>query len=526
MSQEQNADLLNWWNEQSFVGKQLFKLEENGEIILCANSNIKERSIAKISPENADTVVKNLVEKFAGVEAKVIEMEVEWLATDDKLKLADKVVSVKEFLHHSNALGDFEKLALLVHDWEHTIYTLSQENYEAKLKLTQLAESLAESDEWKETTQVFKDIADRWKLAGHVDKNRNDKLWNRVEAARKAFHERKRHHHEDNEKDMLHHLDLKIDLVEQAEAIAKSEDWKKTTEAFHRLTEEWKTIGHTINKKNEELWQRFVAAKSAFFDKKREHSIKIQQQQEQNYIIKLAIVERAEALQESKEWNATTQAYLALKEEWKKAGRVPQEKADELQNRFTKSQDHFFEARRQYTEAIRMEQENNYKLKNALLERAEELKYATQWGVATGEMMNLMEEWKKIGPIAREHGDKMWEDFTAARKYFFTRKDEYWEQRKKNEEAQKAARIAQAKDLVVRLEKDIKEEEEKLADFKIAIENITPGKKAAELREHLEKLITDGERQLKRLQEKFAQAERDLAIVPAPAKKENILQPE
>jgi hypothetical protein len=60
------------------------------------------------------------------------------------------------------------------------------------------------------------------------------------------------------------------------------------------------------------------------------------------------------------------------------------------------------------------------------------------------------------------------------------------------------------------LEAEIKEENEKLADFRIAIENITPGKKADELRNHLSKLISEGERKIVRLQEKFNQATEDM----------------
>jgi len=506
MSQDLGYDLISWWDEQSFDGKELFSMDEAGTLTLRANPYIKERVIAHISIENADIVLGNLKEKFVHLDAKVRELELEWVGAEDKMKLAEKVQHVKDAVNQANAVGDFEKMATLVHTWEHAIFALSEENYNAKLKMTELAESLAESDQWKDATQAFRDISDKWKHSGHVDKNRNDKLWNRIEAARKIFHDRKRKHQEEEEKDLLHNLDLKIDLVEQAEAIATSTDWKNTTEIFHRLTEEWKTIGHTLNKKNEELWQRFLAAKSAFFEKKREHSAMVQQEQEANYVIKLALAEKAEALKDSTDWTATTQAQAALNEEWKKTGRVPHEKADELRKRFSEAQEHFFEAKRKHTETIRTEQENNYVQKKAILDRAEELKYSNYWGEATAELGELLNQWKKIGPTPRIYGDKLWEDFNAARKFFFARKDANREQRKQYAESQKVARVEQAKSMVVKLRNDIKEEEEKLIDFKNGLENITPGKKAAQLREHLEQLIAEGERNIKRMKERYAAA--------------------
>ncbi len=510
MSQEQSFDILGWWNDQSFPSKELYKIDENGDLLLRENSNIKERIIAKVAPENADVVIKNLQEKFAAVESKVKEVEIEWVATEDKQKLADKVLHIKDYLQHANAIGDFQKLALLVHDWEHALYLIAEENHAEKLKLTELAESLAESDQWKDTTQAFKDIADKWKQAGYVDKGRNDKLWNRLEAARKGFHERKRVHHEEEEKDLLHNLDLKIDLVEQAEAIAGSQEWKATSDTFHRLTDEWKTIGHTINKKNEELWHRFLAAKSAFFEKKREHSGKIAQEQEKNYEVKVILAEKAEAMKESTDWNVTAQAYIALMDEWKKSGRIPQEKGDELWKRFNGAQEQFFDAKKKHFDEIRSVHEQNYTLKKAILDRAEQIKDSNRWGETTGEMQQLLDDWKKIGPIARKHGDKMWEDFNAARKHFFARKDEGREQRKQYAVEQKEVRAEQAKEQIGKLSDDVKEEEEKLADFKVAIENITPGKKAAELRKHLENLIAETEVKIKRLQDKYGQAKKDI----------------
>ncbi len=514
MSQELIADLTAWWNDQAFAGKELYALNETGTLTLLTGNNVKERVVAELTAESADVVLKNLQEQYAKTEAKVKELEVEWVAAEDKMKLADKVAHLKDMVNTVAAVGDMQKLGLLLHDWQHTIYALTEEHYQERVKLAEVAESMAESDKWKETTQAFKDLADKWRTMGAIDKSRADKLWNRIEAARTKFQERKRVHHDEEEKDMLHNMDLKIDLVEQAEAIAASEDWKATTEAFHRLTDEWKTIGHTHHKKNEELWQRFLAAKSAFFEKKREHSSRIQHEQEHNYEVKLALTEKAEAMQNNTDWNVTAQAYAALVDEWKKTGRVPAERGDDLWKRFNAAQDIFFTAKRKHVEELKESQENNYNQKAALLERAEQIKNSKHWGETTGEMNRLMDEWKKIGPIARSHGNKMWEDFMAARKHFFARKDANREQHKQYVEHQKVERVKRAKNTVVELRDEIKEEEEKLADFKNGLENITPGKKAEELRAHLEKLITEGTQKIKRLQEKYEQAQKDLESQP------------
>lgn len=522
MTPELDNNIINWWVNLSFEGKEQYSFDEGGVLLLKSSDLLKERTVATIAEENCELVFKTLTDKYDTFLSKVRETEVEWIATEDKLKLADKVDHLKDTLNTINAIGDLAKVAQLLAEWEHSIKGLVQVNYDAKLKLAELAESLKESTEWKETTQALKDLGDKWKLAGYVDRRRNDQLWNRIEAAKQVFFDRKRLHHKEEETDLLHTLDLKIELAEKAESLSMSEDWKATTEAYQKIMDEWKSIGRTLPKKNEELWQRIIAAKSIFFERKRENFNKIQLEQEQNYTIKMALIEKAEAMKESRDWAVTAQAYAALMDEWKKTGRVAQEKSDELWKRFIDAQEQFFEAKKKHSEATRAAFEKNFQEKSALLKRAEELKNSSRWGDVTTEMNRLFDEWKKIGPVPREHNNTLWEAFVSARKHFFNRKDANREQRKEYATAQKSARIEQAYSLVHKMKQEIAAEEERMADLQNAIDNITPGKKADELRTHLDALIADSRAKMKRMHEKLAAGEDELKAVEEKEKAEQM----
>jgi hypothetical protein len=511
MAQQSNLiELQSWWNEISFPEKELFHLKDNGELVLRAGENNKERLISALTPENAEIVIKALQEKFPEVEAKVKELQVEWVQAEDKLKLAGKVERIKDYLQHTNAIGNFNTLLHEVKDWENTIAALSEENYQVKLKLVEQGEALIESNNFKETTQAFRDIADKWKQTGYSDRHKSDALWNRLEAARNKFYERKRQSQDDHEKEMMQNLDLKMELAEKAENLAMSEDWKATSEIFRQLMEQWKTIGRATNDKNEELWNRFITAKNTFYDRKKANFESIQQEQETNYKLKLALVEKAEAVKDSTDWAATTQAYADLMEEWKNIGRVPIEKADELWNQLNAAKEVFFQAKRTNFESMRLSLEDNYAQKIAILKRAEALKNATNWREATEEMNELMVEWKKIGAVPREHSNNIWNQFLAARKHFFERKDANREERKKLAEKHKHVRLQQAQSFLQKLHDEIKEEEERLLDFRSGLENITPGRKEQELRSHLENLIRQGEAKLKSKHEKIAEVTQEL----------------
>lgn len=506
--------ITSWWENISFTGKDNYLLDANGQLIQKAIGSLKERVISTLSTDTADITLKALKDKFSEVESKFKELQTEWETSTDKLKLIGKVERMKDYLQHTAAIGSIQSFVTALAGFEDNIKALTDENFRLKEILAKEAETFADSNNWKETTQAFKDLADKWKQIGYVDKNRNDELWNRIEAAKNKFYDRKRQNQEDVNKELLQNLDLKMEMVEKAEKLAASDEWKETTEAFHNLMEEWKKTGRTIHDKNEELWHRFITAKNTFFDKKKAHFDIIQQEQEANLLAKTALAEKAESLKDSTEWTATAQAFTALMDEWKKIGRVPHDKADEIWNRFISAKEQFFNARKHHTEHLKVSQQDNYAQKLALVKRAEQLQNSTHWREATDEMIELMEEWKKIGPVPREHNEVIWEQFSKARKKFFERKDANREHRKQMAEKNKAQRVERAHSFVKQLEEEIKDEKERLEDFKNSIQNITPGRKAEELRLHLEKLIAQTENKIQHKLTKLEDARKQVAQNP------------
>ncbi|MBS1588399.1 MAG: DUF349 domain-containing protein [Bacteroidetes bacterium] len=482
--------LQDWWINAELPAKQFCKLDENGDLILKSFNRNSDRVLANLKLENAQALINALTEKFPEVAGRVEEVANEWNEANDKVKLLGKVNRLKEYLNHAIAIGNFEELFKYVENWELEINKRIEENFKQREVLVIRAEQLAlTSDRWKEDTQSFKDFVEQWKQIGYVERHRNDQLWERLEKAKDQFYERKRQHFENAEKEMLQNLDLKIEIVEKAENQALSEDWKQTTDLFKNLMDEWRAIGFTWNDKNEELWARFIIAKNKFFERKNSHFETIKTEQEENYCRKLVLVEKVEALKESRDWNKTSQAITAIMEEWKGIGRVPLEKSNELWNRLQSAKDYFFTEKRQHQQNLRVTLDDNFARKRALAKRANELKDSNHWREVTEEFNELFVEWKKIGPVPREYGDTLWEEFIAAKKYFFKRKDEDRDKRKKFFEQKIKEKEARAKAFLSDLQNELKEEQEKLADLLIALENITPGLKEKELRAHLDKLI-------------------------------------
>ncbi|NDC40776.1 MAG: hypothetical protein EBZ77_04365, partial [Chitinophagia bacterium] len=120
--------LMAWWDQQTFPGKASYRIDANGNLMLNSQQFLKERKVAHLSPENADFVLHNLREKYNDLLARVTEVETEWLAAEDKLKVADRVDHIKELLQAMNVVGEIEKPAAIVGQWMHTIGGLIAEN--------------------------------------------------------------------------------------------------------------------------------------------------------------------------------------------------------------------------------------------------------------------------------------------------------------------------------------------------------------------------------------------------------------
>jgi hypothetical protein len=486
--------LKQWWATKTFEGKEFCSLDENGDLRIVPFS---DKVISKLNHVTGDAVIQGLIDKFKDLEKQVQELGQEWSQNEDKLRLMGKVHRLHDYAKSINAIGHFEEILSSIKNYEQTIQDIIEANYKEKVDFLKEAEAIVIDNNWKEATQKFKELSEKWKTIGFVDKKRNEALWEKFELLKTKFFENKRQHQDDIEKEMLQNLDLKMELVEKAEAIAASENWKETTETFKQLFQEWKSIGRTMADKNESLWQKYIAAQNSFFERKRLHTDNIKAEQEENYLKKTAIVESAEAIKESTDWNITTKAFNELMDNWKAIGPTPAEHGNILWDRFSAAKDFFFNAKRIQADAFKKMLEENYAKKAALVERIEAIKNNTHWRETTEEMNLLFDQWKQVGQVGKEFSDTLWEKFISARKHFFNRKDQDRERRKAQYEKNKELDLIEQKNQLKNLEFESKDEEAQIMEFKNNLEATIQGPKSEEIKEHLSKLILEIEQRIK-----------------------------
>ncbi len=124
---------------------------------------------------------------------------------------------------------------------------------------------------WQETFEQIEGLMTEWKKTGYAPKSENENIWKRFRETRKVFFDARDAFFEVQRKEQGHNLNLKTDLVKQAEALQESSDWKQATETLKKLQAQWKEVGPTSYKQGEKLWTRFRAACDKFFAQKKSH---------------------------------------------------------------------------------------------------------------------------------------------------------------------------------------------------------------------------------------------------------------
>lgn len=503
-----DVTLLELWAQTEIEDKYLYDLSTEGELFL-KNESPKD-VICKLTTETFQTTIDFLQQKFKEITDNHKDIIEEWHKTEDKISLQSKLEKAKEYLDRAKVIGNITPLREELNEMLSSITQLLNANLKIREALVIKAERIKDNESYKDTHQEYKDIVEAWKQAPHIEKHKLDQLWDRIDTARTYFYERKRQHQEEIENEYLANLDLKLELAERSEALANSTDWKKTTEVYKELTEQWKTIGKVVSQeKNEELWNRFIGAQNNFFEQKRKHYEQVNAEQEQNYLKKVALVEVIEAINlEDCNWKATTDKVMQITDEWKQIGRVPREHSDSIWQRFLEAKNIFFDAKRNFTEQVKLSQEDNLAKKQALIARIEKIKNSTQWHEVTQEMNELMDEWKQIGPVPRKVSDIIWEQFIGARRYFFNRKDADRDKRQQNFYAKLDNKIEQTKDFLTTLKEEMEDDKAKIEEFTQNLSGLnTADSKDKEIKNHLENLIVSLEKKLPQKAQKITNVE-------------------
>lgn len=290
-----------------------------------------------------------------------------------------------------------------------------KKNLEIKTRLCEAAEKLADESDVISAFHQLQKLHQEYRETGPVAKELREDMWARFKAASTVINKRHQQHFEELRAKEEDNLTKETELCEKVENIAKDEiknagDWDKKTKEIIAIQAEWKTIGFAPQKMNVKIFERFRAACDDFFGKKAEFFKNMKQQFSENIEKKKALVEQAQALQDSTDWKSTSDKLIALQKEWKTIGMVPKKQGDKLWNDFLTACNHFFDARNNANAGTRNEERANLEKKRDIIKQLETLADNPEGNVQE-QARELIDQYNAVGHVPFKEKDNVYKEY-------------------------------------------------------------------------------------------------------------------
>ena len=288
------------------------------------------------------------------------ELQAEWKAVGPVP--AEKVQELrKAYQQYQEQFYDLVKINIELRDLDF------KKNLEMKTLLCEAAERLQQNENIVEASRALQQLHDEWAEIGPVARELREDLWNRFKTASTAINKKHQDYFDQLHAKEKDNLAAKQAIIEQLKEAVADDDarakwaakqWEAASNKVQELQNEWRKIGFAPKKFNQSIYEEFRNLCNAFYKAKTAHFKGLRDELSANLEKKRSLVQRAQELAESQDWNNTADAIRALQAEWKTVGPIARKYSDELWQQFTTACDTFFNAKR---EAAKSERANGRK---------------------------------------------------------------------------------------------------------------------------------------------------------------------
>jgi hypothetical protein len=253
-------------------------------------------------------------------------------------------------LHSEPIWERFSEASKKVHDKRHEFYrelrVEREKLIERKQEIVAALLSINVDDfkthgAWQTGIKTVNALRDEFKNIGRINLAANDVVWEEFRNANRAFNQAKNAFYKELKADHQKNLDLKHALLNRANELKESTDWRAAANELKRIQSDWKNIGYVPKVESDKIWKEFRHACNHFFKRLTDHHKEAEKELFANLETKKALFEKLKAW---KPTDAKDKGVSEIKEiisQWKSAGRLPHENAG-LDNDFSSLLDAHF----------------------------------------------------------------------------------------------------------------------------------------------------------------------------------------
>jgi hypothetical protein len=331
---------IQWSDEYGYV--------RDNKVYLKGYMGYPDRQIGEVK-QSVEASVKYFRDRFETAIQKVDELYKLVEEAQNKGSYLMKLLHLRQYLIEFDGLGDYPallaRLDTLEAELRTTIVHNRGRNLEIKRALLQEAETIADSTEWKETSEKYKELKAKWIKTGAVDKDYED-LETRFDEIVNGFFDRRKAYFEQKNEISRKRVARYEDLVRQANYLKDSTDLNVTAAKFKKLQEQWKKVGKVPKMMAGTVWEDFKKANDVFFErykKAKGQSGTYVKRVDPKKLAQEKLCKEAEELLQSADINQASERAKQLLMEWKNVGVLPKFQDRQLSDRFRAACDKIFE---------------------------------------------------------------------------------------------------------------------------------------------------------------------------------------
>jgi hypothetical protein len=248
-------------------------------------------------------------------------------------------------------------------------------------------------------------------------------------------------------------LKRKQEILDEIRELVDGEETNISINSIKKLQEEWKQVGPVPAAQNRTLWANYNALLDRYYDARSIYFELKELDRKKNLDAKLDVVARAEALDKEENIKDAISQLNELHEEFKHIGPVPKDDQEPLWQRFKAASDAIYAKRKEYSEHLKKELNENLEKKQALGEAVQvfldfDSDRINDWNAKTKEILDLQKQWEAIGGLPRDKAKDTNKQFWGSFKKFFNNKNAFF----KKLEAKREEYLEQKRELVRKAE--------------------------------------------------------------------------
>ena len=182
---------------------------------------------------------------------------------------------------------------------------------------------------------------------------------------------------------------------------------------------------------------------SSYKEKKAAYLAEEEKIKAENYAVKLQLIEQLKMLCESQDdFNKLYNEFKDIQQKWKEIKLVPEEHANELWKEYQTYSEAFYDLIKINNQFRDYDFKKNLELKTALCEAVEKLQDEKDIISAFHQLQKLHQQWREIGPVAKDLREELWSRFKAASTVINKRHQQHFENLKAKEQENLEAKTA------------------------------------------------------------------------------------